>query len=158
MLARYIAHAVSVHQQSCWSKHPLTLPDCLHTTSQHLLVNLHKRFSFNQIAHLWPPSCPSPQPPPAHPGMSDMPHNPDYLFWASSGSYDDCNVYDTMRCGFAYSDSGQAAYCAVPQPSSWPAMMQVTPPLAHPTVNSLHHFKPGGGLPPSAMLSRALWS
>lgn len=28
-------------------------------------------------------------------------------------------------CGFEYSNSGQAAYCAVPQPSSWPALMQV---------------------------------
>lgn len=41
------------------------------------------------------------------------------------GSYADCTAYDTTRCGFEYSDSGQAAYCAVPQPSSWPALMQV---------------------------------
>lgn len=47
----------------------------------------------------------------------------------SSGSYDDCNQYDDTMCGFEYSNSGQAAYCAVPQPSSWPALMQVMPVL-----------------------------
>ncbi|KAL0019993.1 hypothetical protein WJX79_010913 [Trebouxia sp. C0005] len=41
------------------------------------------------------------------------------------GSYDDCNQYDDTMCGFEYSNSGQAAYCAVSQPSSWPALMQV---------------------------------
>lgn len=70
--------------------------------------------------------------------------NPPSLFWVSSGSYDDCNQYDTTRCGFAYSDSGQAAYCAVPEPSSWPAMMQVTIPLAHAAVKQTASFQPGG--------------
>ena len=45
--------------------------------------------------------------------------------WCDAGSYDDCTQYDTTQCGFQYSDSGQAAYCPVPQPSSWPALMQV---------------------------------
>ena len=47
----------------------------------------------------------------------------------SPGSYDDCNQYDDTMCGFEYSNSGQAAFCAVPQPSSWPALMQVMPVL-----------------------------
>ena len=42
-----------------------------------------------------------------------------------TGSYDDCNQYDTTQCGFEHSDSSQASFCAVLQPSSWPALMQV---------------------------------
>lgn len=48
--------------------------------------------------------------------------------WYAAGSYDDCTQYDTTQCGFQYSDSGQAAFCPVPQPSSWPALMQVFSP------------------------------
>ncbi|KAL6775733.1 ABCA3A [Auxenochlorella protothecoides x Auxenochlorella symbiontica] len=38
---------------------------------------------------------------------------------------DDCQAYDDSRCGVEYSVNGQAGYCAVPYPPTWPALMQV---------------------------------
>lgn len=45
-----------------------------------------------------------------------------------------CKTYDTTRCGLEYSDSMQANWCAIPSPSSWPALMQSAAPayLARP--------------------------
>lgn len=45
-----------------------------------------------------------------------------------------CKTYDTTRCGLQYSDSQQANWCAIPSPSSWPALMQAAAPgyLARP--------------------------
>lgn len=63
------------------------------------------------------------------------------LLWraVTVGSYDDCTQYDTTQCGFQYSDSGQAAFCPVLQPSSWPALMQVCSSLSlHLTVFTKH--------------------
>ena len=39
-------------------------------------------------------------------------------------AWEDCDNYDTSRCGFQYSDAGQASFCTLPTPSSWPALLQ----------------------------------
>lgn len=39
--------------------------------------------------------------------------------------YEDCEEYDESRCGLGYSTAAQAMYCPVPQPSTWPALMQI---------------------------------
>lgn len=48
--------------------------------------------------------------------------------------YDSCETYDENQCGFQYSNARQASFCAVEEPSIWPAVAQVPSPgyLAHP--------------------------
>ena len=48
--------------------------------------------------------------------------------------YDSCETYDEKQCGFQYSNARQASFCAVEEPSIWPAVAQVPSPgyLAHP--------------------------
>jgi ABC-type multidrug transport system ATPase subunit len=49
-------------------------------------------------------------------------------------AWEDCEEYDESQCGFQYSDAEQAGFCAVPNPSIWPAMFSIPSPgfLAHP--------------------------
>ena len=42
------------------------------------------------------------------------------------GTYDKCNTYDDSVCGLQQSSGDQAAFCAIPSPSSWPPVMQVS--------------------------------
>jgi hypothetical protein len=44
-----------------------------------------------------------------------------------AGDFDRC-AQKTTECGIQYSDGGQAGYCAISQPDSWPAMLQVNKP------------------------------
>lgn len=46
-------------------------------------------------------------------------------YYAPCKSWDECEVYDESNCGLQWSDSGQAAFCAIPTPSTWPALAQV---------------------------------
>lgn len=36
-----------------------------------------------------------------------------------------CKTYDKSNCGVQYSDQGNAAYCAIDTPSTWPPLLQV---------------------------------
>ncbi|GAB4824041.1 hypothetical protein N2152v2_011087 [Parachlorella kessleri] len=40
-------------------------------------------------------------------------------------TWEDCDSYDESQCGFQYSSGQQAAYCGIPTPSSWPALLQI---------------------------------
>lgn len=43
-------------------------------------------------------------------------------------SWEDCQSYDDSRCGIGYSSAYQAIYCAIPDPSTWPALLQIALP------------------------------
>jgi len=49
-------------------------------------------------------------------------------------AWEDCEEFDDSQCGFQYSDAEQAGFCAVPNPSIWPALFTIPSPgfLAHP--------------------------
>ena len=80
--------------------------------------------------------------------------------------WEECEQYDESRCGQQYSTSSQAAFCDIPVPSTWPALMQaprynttdVTPDTT--TLNSTGLYTGGPAAvegPTRAVLSAVEW-